>query len=482
MPPLSSVAWPSLYTGANPGKHGIYDFVERSPSGRGVRFLNRSNCRATPLWSLLNQAGRSAGVVNVPMTYPPDPVDGYLVSGLDTPSLKSPFTHPAELREEIEREVGPYVIELDHNPRLMKDPERYLQMMLDMVATREKTALHLLARRPTDFFMVVFTATDRVQHSYWKYLDPNHPEHRTLGDAIRRVYERVDAAIGAILARTGPDTDVIVASDHGMGAVSTLVDINRWLHANGYLRLKRGDFTARVSDFLQRVRRRLLKKTEIIWFDDFLDWRRTKAFHVGAWGNIYINLKGRDPQGSVEPGEYEEVRAGIAKGLLALRDPATGRPVIKAARTKEELYSGDRLQQAPDLVLLWHEPYNCVKTLQENIRRSRGLFQSSDIICGDHHPEGMFILSSPRLLSGLRDRTAQITDIAPTILHLMGVAVPRWMDGRVLSEFFTEEFARRSPVRFAGEAGAEGARDEIAYSDEDALKVAERLRNLGYIE
>lgn len=483
MPPLSSVAWPSLYTGANPGKHGIYDFVERSPAGRGVRFLNRSHCQATPIWQLANRAGKSVGVINMPMSYPPDPVDGFMVSGLDTPSLKSQYTHPAALREEIQREVGEYVIELEHNPRLMNDPERYVQMMLETVAIRERTAHHLLSRHPVELLMVVFTATDRVQHSYWKYLDPAHPESRPgLRDAILRVYERVDAALGTLVERAGPDADVVVASDHGMAPVTTSVDLNRWLRANGFLRLTQGALAARASDFLRRVRRRLLKKTEVIWFDDFVDWGRTQAYHVGAWGNIYLNVRGRDPQGCVEPGaEYEAVRNRIAQGLLALRDPANGRPVISAVRTREELYHGEQMRSAPDLVLLWHEPYNCVKSLQENIRRSRGLFQPSTIICGDHAPEGLFVLSSPRVRPGLRGQRAQITDIAPTMLHLLGLEVPAWMDGRVLEGFLAEQFTRDRPVRY-GDAGAADASGELAYSDEDAEKVAERLRNLGYLE
>lgn len=487
MPPLSPVAWPSLYTGVNPGKHGIFDFVERAKSGSGISFLNRSHCKAQPLWRYLNKAGYRTGIVNVPMTFPPDPVDGFLVAGLDTPSVRSPFTYPPELKDDIIAAVGKYIIELEHSPRLMDDPIRYLEMMYEMIEVREKTVHYLMSRSPVDFFMVVFTATDRVQHTYWKYIDPQHPDHRPgLEDAILRVYERVDAAVGRLLRRIDPSASVLIVSDHGMNGIHKSADLNSLLREKGFLHLKDDPFS-RAYDFYRRVKRRLLKTNEILWFDHFVDWKRTKAFHIGSWGNIYLNVKGRDPQGIVNPGnEYETVRESIAEELLRLRDPANGKQVIRAVKRKEEIFTGGLLAHAPDLVILWEDHYNCVKTVHENMRgRTRGLLQPCGVICADHHPDGIFIISSPQMKQGVRGLRARITDIAPTVLSLMNVEVPPSMDGRVLAELFEAGAPGGSGEKRSAGTGEDAPGNgggEAAYSGEDAELIAERLRNLGYIE
>jgi len=484
IPPLSPVAWTSLYTGVNPGKHGIFDFLEKLRTGPGINFQNRSNCKALPLWHHLNRAGIKTGMVNVPMTFPPDHVDGFLISGLDTPDINHEFTYPAELKDKIKANVGKYIVELKHSFNLMENPEKYLDMMFEMIDVREKTVHYLMSNFPVDFFMVVFTATDRVQHTFWKYYDTTHPDYTPgLEDTIFRIYKKVDEAIGRMLDRLDESTEIIVASDHGMGSVHKIVDLNRWLMEKGYLHLKKDTAFSKVSDLYRKIKKRIIKTGESVWLDHFVDWSKTKAFLIGTWGNIFINLKGREPNGIVNPGdEYESIRESIIKELKQFKEPATGNYVINSVMKKEDIFHGEHLIYAPDLVVLFNEHYTCAKIVLEKGLDKTGVIRPCGVVCADHHPNGLFIVKSPHVMKGKTDMKARIIDIAPTILYMMDAAIPQSIDGRVLTEIFDHSYVKEKSVKYSNISCEADSSKPVKYSEEDAKKIAERLRNLGYIE
>lgn len=484
VPPLSPVAWPSLYTGVNPGKHGIFDFVEKSGTGKGINFLNRSNCKALPLWHYLNRVGVKTGMVNVPMTFPPDRVDGFMISGLDAPDINHEYTYPDELKDKIRTDVGKYIIELKNSFSLMNDPEKYLDMMYEMIAVREKTVHYLMSNYPVDFFMVVFTATDRVQHTFWKYSDRNHPDYKPgLEDAIFRIYKKIDEAVCRILDRLDDSTAVVVASDHGMSSIYKIVDLNGWLMEKGYLHLKKEAALPGLRDLFRKVKKRIVKTEDSVWLDHLVDWSKTKAFLIGSWGNIFINQIGREPNGIVRPGnEYESVREDIIKELKQFKDTETGDTVINSVMKKEEIFNGEYLDHAPDIVVSFNEHYGCTKIVLDRGPNKSGTIRPGGPICADHHPNGLFIVKSPHVITCKNGMRAKITDIAPTILYMMDVPIPQAIDGRVLTEIFDDSYRGEKSVKYSDVSHEADSGKTVKYSDEDARKIAERLKNLGYIE
>ena len=390
IPPNSAPAWTSFMTGMNPGKHGVYGFTRVDPrEGYAIKVSSGADRRAQTVYQLLTEQGRRSIVLNVPMTYPPDPIDGLVVTGIDTPGLESQFTYPPELRDEIFRLVPDYILDV-RSWGVMAVGERrahILDDILRMVDTRKRLALHLMRTQPWDLFTIVFTATDRVQHFFWRFLDPTHPlydpiEAPKYHDAILRVYRQIDQALGEMLACCGDETTVIVMSDHGFGPQHRLFRINQWLVENGFLQLTyttSNGLVHRLSSVAQKwLYRRLdslvglvrialsdTAKDRLKWLFprlreqiasmytlSMIDWAATRAYHTGEFpGGMRVNLRGREVQGIVEPGaEYDAVCEAIRSGLEGYVDPDTGKRVVERVFQRDELHWGPYVDLAPDLI------------------------------------------------------------------------------------------------------------------------------------
>src|SRR3990172_4656204 len=236
LPVLSSAAWASFMTGTNPGKHGVFDFVRRDPQSYALRAVRGDHIQGESLWHILSREGDTVGVMKVPMTYPPEAVNGFLVSGLGTPDDRH-FTYPPELAEELRRE-GHCV-----NLRTPYQPGKERAVLDEMSTCTERlgrSALRLLERHSPDLFMVLFRETDEVAHFFWRHMDPSHPMHDPARDApfaaaIRDLYAQIDAIIGRLVQAAGPEATVLVVSDHGSGPLYKDVFINEWLRQNGLL-------------------------------------------------------------------------------------------------------------------------------------------------------------------------------------------------------------------------------------------------------
>jgi len=483
IPPISPVAWSSFYTGVNPGKHGIFDFIEKSKTDQRIHFMNRSRCKALPIWWHINKAGYKATVINMPSTYPPDEINGQIISGLDTPSFESDFIFPKELKTELNNSVGEYIIDLNHHPKLIDAPRQYANQMIEMIHMREKTVHYLIKNNPSEFFSVVFTATDRAQHAFWKLIDKDHPGYIPgYEDELLRIFKRVDKAIGTIISVLDDSTNVIIMSDHGMYGVYNSVDVNRWLLSNGFLFLKKS-YYAKLNDLYKRFKRRYIRKKDQFIFHHNIDWSRTRAYFIGSWGNIFINVKGKEPYGIVSEGkDYEVIREEIIQGLEQLKDRKTNKNVINKVFKKEEVYHGNCLADSPDLIILWNKGYNSIKTPNENLRKKRNIIQPYKILSGDHGPNGLFIAKSPNLKCGITDMKANIMDLFPTILYMMDIAVPRDTDGKILTELFTEDFLKNKGIKYEDKIYHDDDKEvSSVYSEEDSQKIADRLKDLGYI-
>jgi predicted AlkP superfamily phosphohydrolase/phosphomutase len=514
IPPMTAPAWASFMTGKNPGKHGLYDWIHRLDGSYGVSPVTAAHCQEPTLWSLLSGAGRRVCVVNVPMTFPPTPVNGMMISGMPAPSTRVPITYPPDLLEAIQREVGEYLLYPDPGQAYSdRGVDGFLDNLYRTTDTRLQVLNYLRAREDWDFCMLVINGTDTVQHAMWRFMSPDHPLHDPgkrprYGDAILRYFQYVDRALEQIVAGLDDNTTLVLMSDHGFGPFHKFIHLNNWLRQQGWLRMKRtlmvrvklglfdlGFAPMRIYDLLMRLGLGALKREVVRGrgqgflrrlfpsFDD-VDWPRTVAYALGNVGQIRLNVRGREPQGTIEPGEqYEAVRDEIIARLEELRDPQTGEQVVEAVHRREEIYWGQHVDQAADIVF--------IPTRMEYFGFGEYEFGSSEIIeamkrgiSGTHRLNGMALLWGDAVLAGTQLRDAQIFDLAPTILHLMGEAVPRDMDGRVLTEALGPEYAKMRQaegVRLSEAPRRPPTAADKALSAEDARVIAERLRGLGYV-
>ncbi|MBN2311560.1 MAG: alkaline phosphatase family protein [Candidatus Hydrogenedentes bacterium] len=484
VPPATFPAWTSCVTGVNPGRHGVFDFTEMAPRAYAIRFVNATHRKAPALWRILSDAGKRVGVLGVPATYPPEPVNGFMVSGFDSPvatEVDRSFVYPADLYsavrgwrfadfQETRIEQGWHAVALSR--------------LLAKIEDKKRIAVDLYNREPWDFFMVVFGESDTVAHHFWLFQDSASPRWRRapgLEDAIGQVYERLDAAVGALVKAAGPDVVVGVVSDHGFGGAGTgVVHLNNWLANEGLLAfagpatgslLKRLALRAtphRWQGGLFRRFHNLATRAESQSRFGGIDWGRTLAWseELNYFPSIRVNLQGREPAGQVAPGEYE----AFCRDLCARLEQWA--PVRKAWR-REELYEGDYVKRAPDIVLelaLEHGySHSCL--------RSRGgppfrrlapgeYFGGKERgMTGNHRSRGVLFLSEQTEFCA-----ARIEDVAPTVLAELGVPAPA-MDGTSLL----------TSGETAPDAGAGGAPEE-GYTPEQEREIEGRLRDLGYFE
>jgi predicted AlkP superfamily phosphohydrolase/phosphomutase len=514
VPNLNSIpAWTTFSTGVNPGKHGLFWFYERRRQGYGWRFLTGADMHLPRFWDYASAAGLRVATINVPMTYPARPVNGLWISGLDAPDEESPgFTYPPELYRALTQTVGPYAI--DANILGYGRAGRWdlaIRATEEVLRERLAVACHLLAREPWDAFVVVFTELDRVQHTFWRAMDPRSAdyspeEHVRHGDAIQRFYSLLDEAVGKLCALAGPEVTTVVVSDHGMGPNQRgSLYLQPWLSSLGYLtprsqgglgrRLLRE--AAHVADGLisKRLRRRIIRalpggRAALVrsLHEPACDWSQTRAYDDYIRPCIWINLQGREPQGIVKPGaEYEDLRDELIDRLCAVRDLHTGLPVVNGVYRREEVYYGPEVQRSPDLIIDWN--YEVIvsgyrSTLPDG--REVVIDRPADVverrnISGDHRPEGILILAGPGVRCGQTISGAQIGDVAPTLLYLLGLPVPEMMDGRARLDALDPALVAARPLRMQAQEAAPVV-GERTLSDEEEDQVLRRLRDLGYVD
>lgn len=522
--PFTAQAWTSMVTGAQQGKHRVFDFWERDFNTYGFRLLNASHRALPALWMVLSRGaapGPNVIILNVPQTYPPERVRGVLVSGRDTPGLGASYTYPAELKDELDRiSRTPYVIVPDDWLWTQRGrPDLARAELLREVEVRFDAAQHLMATRPWDLAFFVVSATDGAAHFFWKYHDPSHPLHdpataALYGDTIHEVYCQCDRRIGELLARLDSDCNVLVVSDHGQGPLGPqAIHLNLWLAEQQLLHFRQPDSsrslgeqaTALAARAVQwgkrtlygRVRFQTLTKLRRLWPDSLrtrlgaeaffpdVDWSRTRAFSEELRGNIWINLVGRDPHGVVAAGaEYEALRDQIIATLPQLRDAQTGARPIRRVWRREELFCGPYLERFPDLIVEAHYPdmFKPHSAINQAAARQMTIEEMAQrAISGCHRMNGIFIAWGPDIQPGGRTADAALIDVAPTVLHLLRHPVLVEMDGRVLGEVLRP--GTLGPVQTASLAdlGFGPAGVELGYSDEEAERVRQRLAGLGYL-
>ncbi len=517
VPPVTAPAWCSFMTGKNPGKHGVYYFTTREKgTGRDIPISAHSRSGKT-VWDLLSDSGKTVLVLNVPATYPPHPVQGVMISDFLTPKGKRDFVYPPALLDEIEGTFGAYRLYLKtpvFSANLSAaNVERFLAELHDELEYKFAVTHYLMDRYTADFTMLHVWGTDRIQHELWNLFDEHHPKYdqklaAQYKDRIVGYFSAVDAKIAQLKQRLDADTTLFLVSDHGFGPIHRYIDLNVWLLEEGYIAIKqtlRSQLRLRawkmgltyellIKGVLKLLRWgfRLPERSPadainflrgsgfqpLLSFKD-VDWTRTKAYGKFGLGQIVINLAGREPAGSVQPGEeYDAVRDEIVGKLKELRDPATGQLIGGRVYTKEEAYHGPYLDEASDITFLPMENNYLANVLMGFT--TRNWIMDNPVLFGNHRMDGILIAQGKHLRKGRQVEAAHLIDVVPTVLYLMGEKIPTDMDGRVLTEIFTEEVLKGNAIEWTEPAAQETVATSLMSREEEET-IIERLKALGYL-
>jgi predicted AlkP superfamily phosphohydrolase/phosphomutase len=394
IPNVSSVAWSSFMTGQNPGKHNIYGFVDRQPGSFKTFIPTSRNMRTPALWEILSAAGKRVFAMNVPVTYPSRTVNGIVVGCFLSPNVEKAAPN-AEVAQALKRLN--YCVDADPW-RARENKDSFLPHLDEVFERRIEAMRYFWRQEPWDFFMTHIMETDRLHHFFWEEMEQRHAKYRP---AFIDFYKRVDHVLGEVRSWLDENTTLVILSDHGFCSIKQEVYVNSWLHEAGYL-----DY-ARPQP------------------EGFKDMAGSSAAYSLDPGRIYLNVRGREPEGRVAPGaEYERVRREIAEAIVKMADPATGEPMVERVYTREELYHGPCAEVAPDLVLEMRAGYDP----KGPFGKERLTFKGNALVGMHTTPDALLYVQGLSKIG----RRPYITDVAPTILDLLEVPVPADMDGRSL--------------------------------------------------
>jgi predicted AlkP superfamily phosphohydrolase/phosphomutase len=412
IPPITVPAWSCMMSSRTPGDLGVYGFRNRSDHTYDGKFIADSTAIKAPrLWEYIGRAGGQSVVLGVPGTYPPSPLRGAMVSCFLTPGLDSRFTYPPALKEEIRELVGDYMFDASGFRSDDKDP--LLEQIYEMTDKRFKLADHLAETRPWQLFAMVEMGTDRIHHGFWKFFDATHRKHEPgnrFENAIRDYYIHLDGLIGGLLEHADDDTLVLVVSDHGAKSLVGGIRINEWLRGEGLLALEREPDAVSSTQELG------------------IDWSRTTAWGDGGYyARVFLNVEGREPNGTVTAADFERVRDELAARIAAIPDE-NGNPMETKVYKPEELYD-EVTGVAPDLIVIFDDlRWRSVGTVggDEGIHTFENDTGPDD---ANHAQDGMWIAAGAGVgARGTLD--AHLLDVAPTVLDLLGIEVPEEMRGR----------------------------------------------------
>lgn len=479
IPPLTAPAWSTFQTGVNPGKHGVYDFVELDFENRKTRIVNSRSLKLKTLWEIASDAGKSVVTVNVPLTYPPRQLNGAVVGGMLSPSVSRDFVSPGEVFEKVIQRVEGYRILV---PRWSVKSLELPAFIAEEIAVEKRRfdAADLLAETyKPDLMMVHVQSSDVIQHALWHHLDASRPEYSREGyRMVSEFYRAVDARLARFLDKVSPDY-VFLVSDHGFRSAGRQVRLNLFLKKKGLLTLTKpviSDYAEELmriidrKNWMKRIAARLsghgatrtLKKRKSDIFDT-IDWERTRCFVTASinYGTIFFNKM-------FEPAETERMVRAIPDELT---DPKNGERVYVRALGRQELYGSNPEGSPPDVVLEPSEGYSTAQDLS-GIRMFSD-FRPGMENTGVHAMEGILVAVGEGFAPGPRIK-ARLMDMAPTILSLLGITPPVYMDGRCLG---AAGDLRASPQ----EPESSSQPTPSVYSEEEQKEVEKRLRDLGYL-
>lgn len=391
-PDVSAVAWTSVNTGKNPAKHGIYGFYNRKPGTSSIEIMTSRNVRAKTIWELVSDAGRRAVAVNVPLSFPPQHINGVVISDFLAPEL-SKAVYPSSLLPRLEQ-IG---YRIDTDPRMARQSlDAFIEDFKVTADRRAEAVQWLMDNEQWDLFMVVFMETDRLHHFMWQYMEENDPVY---GPKFIEAYRQIDRLAGEIVGKLRDDDGLIVLSDHGFTTLKKEVYLNVWLEEQGYLRFQPG------------------KEKDLATVDP-----SSRAYSLDP-GRVYINLAGRMPGGSVPESESEALVGELSGRLKDLRDPETGQPMVEDVFRAGEIYSGPYLDRAPDLLAMPLDGYDIKGTFDATTLTGRGP------LVGMHKYDNATLFIRGQTITTSH---ASVRDVLPTACTLMDLECPPDVDGQVV--------------------------------------------------
>jgi predicted AlkP superfamily phosphohydrolase/phosphomutase len=513
IPPTTLPAWTSFMTGVNPGQHGVLDFTRRE--GYKLRFLGAWARKRETFFKRLSRAGKKVCVLFFPATYPPEAVNGIMISGFDTPvTCKSnrSFFYPPSLFYEVKEKFGDLwfdnINEFKRNPGWYK---KAIKKLKDKIERKTELGLWLLNREKWDLFAIHFSEADTVCHHFWAICDPLSPRHEkgkypNLRNAIKEIYQVLDEALGVIIKNASLESIFFIVSDHGMGGSNNWVwYLNRMLYEMGYLKFSKG---LRFSPWIKRkgislippkVREFVFRKSkgfipayiEAICRFGSIDFKQTLVFseELNYFPALWINLHGRDPDGIVYPGkEYRNLKDKLSQDLKSICHPNTGERLILDVLPKEEVWKGPFMDNAPDLVLeVAFSPrgysYNF---LQSSLGEKNGSWLSplplwtekgpkGGVMTGSHRKKGILIIAGKEVKKGYC-KEKRIEDIAPTVCALAGVLPSLQYEGKIIDEAIWKkrQLSFIEPKQYPEDP------DFLPYSKSEENRIARRLQKIGY--
>jgi len=426
LPAITPAAWASFQTGQNPGKTGVFDFSYWDLQTKQKKIVN-SHLLPETLWQILSDNNKKVGVMNVPLTYPATPVNGQLVSGMLTPTLKSNFTYPESLKDKLLKQVKDYqIINLDNaktaNPN--DNFKGFINHLGKIIKARYKAASYLLANNQYDLFMVHFQANDIIQHALWPYLDPKNElsQSKKSQYIAKKFFRQLDKYIGLLIEEfkqtQGVEPLVLIISDHGFERHKARFNLAQWLSKNGYLQLN-------PYFKYRKLLNRLNKKVSFIAKDkkykNYFNWSKSQAFSTGQSGEGFIYLLDK------------KIKFNLITQLSKIKDPETNQPIIKKIWSREQLYSGNKVNQLPDLIIEPNPGYSFTGT-PNNQALFHKVNSKDDFHLGKHRQQGIVIASGPGVKHG--KVKGRIIDILPTILYYFKTSVSKDVDGKQINNFY----------------------------------------------
>lgn len=495
IPITSWSAWPAMMTGKHPGKHGVYHYHRRD--GYRQRVISSLDVHAETLWETLSRHGRRVAAIGVPVTYPAAKINGALVSGVPMPP--GIHAYPPRLADRLAYAVPGYPATSSGSDwgrirrvRGARALVRHLERSVDLSLG---ATLRLWRSSEWDCFVCVFCELDRVQHLLPWPEDGNAADAAERRALLARCYEKADEAVGKLVAAIGDDATIAIVSDHGFGENRKTFYLNRWLADQGWLTPKPGGRRQ-----LRVVRRTVDQALGAVGFEvggllgqiplwlprfgwrsplELMDWDRTRAFGASAdLDGVYVNVRGRESAGVVEPGaEYEDTREALIAGLLQVTDPDTGERLIEWARRREEVFRGPYCEQAPDVIYM----------TRDNSYPESGRLDVATAIgaepagrAGGHRLEGVFVLAGPAARRGAALNACRIVDVAPTLLHVLGLPIAEDVDGEVLAEALDQDHLGHRSIEFC-EPSRRPPGESTDYSPAEQRALEDQLRGLGYM-
>jgi len=461
IPPFSAPAWTTIVTGCNPGKHSIYGF--ETTDTVETHLITSSYRKVPALWNYLTNIGLKSIIVNVPGTYPPEKINGVMITGLLTPSEESNFTYPKNIKGKLtEDELGDYELEqlwIEDFPRsymAKHAPDKLLQRILRQMESRAKVTTNLMKKFDWDFTMVVFRGTDTAQHFLFDKKD-----------LLLSCYQKVDQLVGEMI-KTFTDAVFIIVSDHGFESIKKVLCPDNVLYNANLLWPIRDQYNSPISiiwnltfkiwnQVLRLMPTNTIKRSSFIRMllfsgsskDKLIDFSKTRAFSTAEGRGIQIALKDRYGEGIVDSKEYDKLCKEISVIFKDLKDPDTGKKIVEEVYQWDEVY-GKQAIDPPDLILKLEKGFASTEGIRGPDGLSSILQSKGEIIpyifkndpagrSGDHAPYGVIFAYGNSIKPGHVVKNISVGDILPIVFAAMGIPIPNSIDGKLFNDVFIEK-------------------------------------------